>query len=251
MQNVDESYALLPLDLEHLSKGALKVLAADPEVDRALLEHILAQEVQDPEIVRCLIRNPSLPDESFQTIRPHLTDELQQEVAARHKALATVADALMDPTKRPKGSRSGGTPAAGKKNLEARIQEMTIVGKIGLALKGPREARSILIRNPVREVALTVVKNPKLTDSEVELYAGSTNVCEDVHREIGKNREWCKNYNVMRSLVFNPKTPVGVSLEKVPFMKDKDLQFLSKSRNVPHVVRAAAKRLVAKKKTRS
>jgi hypothetical protein len=247
MQDADESYALLPLDLEHLSKGALKVLAADPEVDRSLLEHILVQEKHDPELIRCLIRNPSLPDEAFETIGPHLTDELRQEIAARDKALAAVADALMDPTKTPKGSEPQGSAAAGKKNLEARIQEMTIVGKIGLALKGPREARNILIRNPVKEVALTVVKNPKLTDSEVELYASSTNVCEGVHREIGKNREWCKNYNVIRSLVFNPKTPVGVSLEKMPFMKDKDLQFLSKSRNVPHAVRAAAKRLVAKK----
>ncbi len=251
MQNADDSYALLPLDLAHLSKGALKVLAADPEVDRSLLEHILVQEKGDPEILRCLIRNPSLPDEAFDKIRPHLTDEMQQEVAARHKALAALDDALMDPAKAKEGSKAQGPAAAGKKNLEALIQEMTTVGKIGLALKGPREARSILIRNPVKEVALTVVRNPKVTDSEVELYAGSTNVCEDVHREIGKNREWCKNYNVIRSLVFNPKTPIGVSLEKINFMKEKDLQFLSKSRNVPHAVRAAAKRLVAKKKTRS
>ena len=103
--------------------------------------------------------------------------------------------------------------------------------KISIALKGPKEARGLLIRDSSKEIALTVLKNPKIAESEIEFYAASTNVAEDIPREIAKNRDWCKKYSILRALIFNPKTPVGVSVEKLPYIKDKDLQFLSKSKN--------------------
>lgn len=238
--------ALLPMDLQHLSKGALRILSQDPNMEPSLLEQILSLKKEDMEMVRCLIRNPSLPDESFFRVIPDLSEELRQEINARDKSLISVADHGVVRH----GVKRSGDPKAHSEvegNIQKRIQKMSPVEKICVALKGPKEARGILIRDPNKDVALTVLKNPKISESEIEYYATSTNVVEDIHREIGKNREWCKNYSILRALVFNPKTPVGISLERLPYVKDKDLQFLSKSKNVPSAVRSGAKRLVAKK----
>ncbi len=248
MTEEETPVTLLPLDLQHLSKGALRILAQDPGLDLSLLEQILLQEKNDPETVRCLIRNPSLPDDAFNKVLDDLPEELRQEIEMRQKALVSIKDHEVvsagkkrEKRTRPKKSTKGG-------NILKRVQQMGPVDKLSFALKGTKEARGILIRDPNKEIALTVLKNPKITESEVEFYAASTNVAEDIPREIGKNREWCKKYNVLRALVFNPKTPVGISLEKLPYVKDRDLQFLTKSKGVPSAVRVGAKRLVEQKK---
>ncbi len=248
----EEIVGLLPLDLQHLSKGALRILAADPGVDPSLLRHILFQEREDPETVRCLIRNPALPDEAFLDVLSELPEALREEVAARQKELAVLEDRSPAQVGSGSASRTGEKETAGRHlNVHQQIQRMSVGDKIAYALKGPKEARGVLVRDPNKEIALTVMKNPKITESEVEFYAAATNVCEEIQREIGKNREWCKKYGVVRALVFNPKTPVGVALEKLPYIKNKDLQFLSKSRNIPSVVRNTAKRMLARKKRNS
>jgi hypothetical protein len=248
MSENEGNVTLLPLDLPHLSKGSLRILAGDPEVDRRLLEQILLLEKDDPETVRCLIRNPALPDAFFQTALKDLTEELREEIELRQKTIALYQEGGMPSTERNISREKEETESSDKVSLQARIQRMAMGDKLAYALKGPKEARAILIRDPNKDVALTVVKNPKITESEIEQFASSTNVCEEIHREIGKNREWCKKYSVIRSLVFNPKTPVGVSLEKLPYIKEKDLQFLSKSKNVPHAISSGAKRLLAQKR---
>ena len=246
----ESSFTLLPLDLKHLSKGALRMLAADPAVDLALLQEILVQEKEDLETLRCLIHNPSLPDAAFDEVKADLSESLRLEIESRQKALA-----LYEGQAGLSGDVNKGDEAAEEteaaQSMQKRIQRMSMVDKIGCAMKGPKEARSILIRDSNREIALTVLKNPKISDSEVEFYAASTNVAEDIPREIGKNREWCKKYGVLRALVFNPKTPVGISVKKLSVIRERDLQFLSKSKNVPSAVRNGAKRLLAKKKRSS
>lgn len=244
MHEEEAPLALLPMDMQHLSKGALRILAKDPHLDPSLLEQVLIQEKNDTETVRSLIRNPSVSDEAFNKVLSDLPEELVQEVGARQKALVSHEQKPTRPVK--SGSRQQGDSGQGG-STQKRVTQLSPVEKIAFALKGPKEARSILIRDASKEVSLTVLKNPKITESEIEFYAASTNVSDDVQREIGRNREWCKKYNVLRALVFNPKTPVGVSLEKLPYIKDKDLQFLSKSKNIPNAVSTTAKRMVAKK----
>ena len=241
--------ALLPMDLQHLSKGALRILAQDPAMAPSLLEQILVQEMNDEAIVRCLIRNPTLPDEIFNKVLSELSEELQQEVAMRQKALVSIDEYGLTPAEPKKIKRPRATDKGTKESgsLQRRLGNMSPGEKISIALKGPKEARGLLIRDSSKEIALTVLKNPKIAESEIEFYAASTNVAEDIPREIAKNRDWCKKYSILRALIFNPKTPVGVSVEKLPYIKDKDLQFLSKSKNVPSVVRSGAKRLMAKK----
>jgi hypothetical protein len=117
-----------------------------------------------------------------------------------------------------------------------------------LALKGTREQRSVLVRDPNRIVAAAVLSSPKLTEAEVESFARMANVSEDVLRTIGMNRTWTRNYVVIAALARNPKTPPAISLGLVGRLNERDIKGLSTDRNVPEAVRLAARKFLVKAK---
>ena len=59
--------------------------------------------------------------------------------------------------------------------------------------------RAILVRDPNKMIAASVLSSPKLTEQEVETFARMANVSEDVLRIIGNNRAWMKNYRCCRA----------------------------------------------------
>lgn len=125
------------------------------------------------------------------------------------------------------------------------LQRMKVGDRIQLAMRGGRDVRNLLIKDSNREVVKTVMANPKLTESEIELIAKNRNISEDVLRIIAKNREWVKSYAIILALVTNPKTPPGVSMNFISRINKGDLLRIEKNKNVPELVRAAAKRLLA------
>ena len=65
------------------------------------------------------------------------------------------------------------------------------------AMKGTREMRAILIRDPNRLVASAVLSCPKVNAAEVEAFAKMGNVSEDILRTIAQSRAWTKSYTVV------------------------------------------------------
>jgi len=123
-----------------------------------------------------------------------------------------------------------------------RIAAMSPGQRLSLAMKGTREERAVLVRDPNKMVAVAVLSSPKITDSEVEHIAKMANVSDDVLRIIGQTRAWMKNYAVVAALTRNPKTPVAVSLNLLSRLMEKDLKTLTTDRNVPDVLRLAARK---------
>lgn len=128
-----------------------------------------------------------------------------------------------------------------------RVALMSIKERVMLAIKGTREARMILVRDPNRVVAGAVLKNPRLTDTEVESIASFKSVPEDVLRRIGQNRAWSRSYNVIHNLVRNSRTPIAISLGFINRIQLRDLRGLAQNKNVPDVVRQSANRLYLKR----
>jgi hypothetical protein len=122
------------------------------------------------------------------------------------------------------------------------LQKMTFSQRLKAAMKGTREMRAILIRDPNKLIASSVLSSPKVNDAEVAGFARMANVGEDVLRIIGANRAWMKNYNVVLGLAKNPKTPLRMSLNLMPRLNDRDLQMLSTDRNVPETLRVSARK---------
>lgn len=131
---------------------------------------------------------------------------------------------------------------AEKKSLLAALVTMTPAEKMMKALKGEREARMMLVRDRNRTVWSAVLSSPKMNDADAEHIAKMRNVAPDVLREIAKNRQFVKRYNVARELVKNPKTPHEVSSKLLARLKDRDLKLLIKDRNVSEQVRRLAKK---------
>jgi len=115
--------------------------------------------------------------------------------------------------------------------------------RMKLAMKGDREARSILIRDSNRMVATAVIHNPRVTDQEVENIAAMRTVADEVLRLIALNRNWARSYPIIHNLVRNPRTPVPTVLSTLPRIRTKDLKNLTQNRNVSEATRRQAQRL--------
>ena len=128
-----------------------------------------------------------------------------------------------------------------------KLAKMSFSERLKAAVKGSREMRAILIRDPNKLIASSVLSSPKLAEPEVESFAKMQNVSDDVLRIIGSNRAWMKNYAIVHSLTKNSKCPLTLSMSLMQRLNDKDLTKLSVDRNVPEPLRIAArKKAVAK-----
>lgn len=138
----------------------------------------------------------------------------------------------------------------GESDEERRISAVALVAKMGFtqrlkaAVKGTREMRSILIRDPNKMISAAVLSSPKLAEPEVEAFSRMANVSDEVLRIIANNRRWMKNYNILLGLVKNPKTPVGMSMNLMNRLNDRDMNQLSVDRNVPEPLRIAARKKI-------
>src|SRR6185503_18881609 len=128
-----------------------------------------------------------------------------------------------------------------------RVALMSVKDRVMLAIKGTREARMILVRDPNRMVAGAVLRNPRLTDTEIENIASIKTVPEDVLRQIGQNRAWTRSYVVIHNLVRNSRTPPAIGLTFLGRIQTRDLRTLSLTKNIPDVIRQAASRLYLKR----
>ena len=156
-------------------------------------------------------------------------------------AAATSEDPLVDAAPEDQPPQPSGTQ---------RLASMSVMEKMKVAMRGTREERTVLIRDPNRLVAAAVLSSPKLTENEVEGIARMANVGEEVLRVIGTSRAWIKNYTVVAGLVRNPKTPVAISLHLMHRLTDRDVKMLTTDRNIPEPLRAAARKRVVESERR-
>lgn len=128
------------------------------------------------------------------------------------------------------------------------IEKLSVPAKIRLATLGNAFARGVLIRDPIRMVAMSAIKSPAVTEFEAANYAGNANLSDDVMRYIATKREWTKLYGTKYALCRNPKTPITEAMRLMPFLREKDLNVLIKSKGVSSAVVAQARKLVMQRR---
>ena len=131
--------------------------------------------------------------------------------------------------------------------LWAKVGRMSISEKVRMATIGDSAARALLVRDPNRLVSYAAISSPMANEAEAVRIAHSKEVGEDILRYIGNKRDWVRNYEVKRALIYNPKTPLGIALRFLTHLRDSDLKTLSRSRNVPAAVKQAASQRIAQK----
>jgi hypothetical protein len=132
---------------------------------------------------------------------------------------------------------------ARRQTLIQRLAKMTVAQRVQFAMKGGSEARRTLIRDNNKVVQRAVLQSPRLTDQEVEAFAGMTSLTDEILRAIAGNRAFRKNYTVVRNLINNPKTPLDVTLHMLPILNAVDLKRLTTNKNVPETLRTTALKL--------
>jgi hypothetical protein len=198
-----------------LSDGSLRY-----EVIRFFAEHVGERR----DWIKALLENPSLLDED--------------------KAVLTAASAVLGPAPPPGAEEEDDEDLS----IGQRIAKMRVGEKIKMAMKGDKEARTILIKDTNREVYLAVLNNPGMKEAEVEMMVKNTGTSADILRVIAKNREWVSNRNIMSGLILNPKTPPELSIRFLARLGVKELEKIEKSRGLPSAVRTNAKRILSQKR---
>ena len=132
-------------------------------------------------------------------------------------------------------------------SLYSLIQTLTVFQKIKLGRMGNKEARSLLVRDRNKIVAVAAVSSPKISEQELLSIAQSRAVGDEVIRVICRNKEALRNYQMKLALATNPKTPQATAMKFVNYLQDRDLQKLMKSKDVPTVISTHARRLLTRK----
>jgi hypothetical protein len=169
-----------------------------------------------------------LPSERFEDL---LDETFEQRQAAAERLIA-------------EASADGAAPPE-RLALIRRIMLMKVKDRMKLGMKGDREARSILIRDPNKIVAQAVINNPRITDQEVEGIAAMRTVAADVLRLIAMNRNWARQYPIIHNIARNPRTPLPTAMSILPRLHARELKALGQNRNVSDAVRRQALRLSA------
>jgi hypothetical protein len=228
---MDDTPKLIALDYSTAAQEILEILLGDAS-EPAIFDEVARANLHRPEVLRLILENPDTPDE----VRTFVEGRLSLP------AKASLGMIKIEKEKDTKERRA--------ESLTSKIQSLTVSARIQLALKGGREIRGILARDPNKEVMLSVLENGKITESEVEMIAKNRQSMEEALRRISKNREWMKTYAIVQALVTNPKTPPGIAVTHVTDLKTKDLVILEKNKNVSEAVRSATKRLLSVRKPR-
>lgn len=133
--------------------------------------------------------------------------------------------------------------AVRRQTLIQRLAKMTVAQRVQFAIKGGSEARRTLIRDTNKVVQRAVLQSPRLTDQEVEAFAAMSSLTDEILRLIAGNRNFRKNYTVVRNLINNPKSPLDVTLHMLPMLNAVDLKRLTSNKNVPETLRTTAMKL--------
>ncbi len=128
------------------------------------------------------------------------------------------------------------------------IHDLRITTQMRLAMIGPSMLRSVLLRSRKSAISMAAIKSPKVTEADAAKYAGNLSLGEEVIRYIATRREWTKNYSVKAALIKNPKCPMPSAMKLMPFLRERDLTNLTRSKNIPSALRAQARKLSIQRK---
>jgi hypothetical protein len=227
--------------------------------DAALQEVIVinqARILRAPDILDALLSNPILTPEARRRAvetreeffekqyRAQPVDDELPDFSLSFELISDLLEKAPDddaPQTPPPPPANENDPA--KVSIFIRILQMSTKEKVQLAYRGGKTERLILVRDRNKLICSAVMRNPRITETEVESIATMRNVDEEVLRLIGTRREWMAKPHLMNALLHNPKAPVGVVLTLINRLTLRDLKSLKDDRGISEVVRGVARKL--------
>jgi hypothetical protein len=245
--------------------GALARPNAAPE----MFAYCAAEFSRRPGVADALAKNSTCPIEVLRPVIHHLSvtavqdlfEDLDRLSTSPHLVAELIASTVINGEQRNlllELQRTEAEPAevfiqaaeevepdkAARETLMQKLGRMRVVERVQRALKGGRDERRLLIRDSCKVVQRAVLQSPMLSEQEVESFANMASLTDETLRLIAGNRKFRKNYAITKALMFNPKTPLEITLHFLPLVKPMDLKFLTGNKNVSETLRTAATRLM-------
>lgn len=197
-------------------------MAVDPEELKAVVEKFVGTEdlpAKDEPIVKSFITKPT-------------EDTIDSKLRSEEKASSVQPEPDIT-----KSSEAG--------EIRNQLASMGVPGRIKLALFGNAVCRALLIRDTNKLIQQFVLKNPKLTEKEVEEFSRNPYLSEFVLRSIADSRMYMKSNVIRYNLVVNPKTPQDIALKWLRYLQLHEIKRIAKSKNLPQLIATSAKKMAA------
>ncbi len=239
-----------------------------PDTDERVFDYCSSEIADQPGIADALAKNPKCPKDLVARVAQYLTSsgvqailddlnglslslDLAEALAScpnasteQRELIAELNSGVPEPKAVEEAAKNVDMDAGKRRTLIQKISGMNVVQRIQLAIKGPREARTALIRDSNKIIQRAVLQSPRLTEPDVENFASQTNLSAETLRLISMNRAFMKDYIVVKNLANNPKTPLDISLRLLIRLTPTDLKNLSGNKNIPETLRGNAVKLI-------
>ncbi|MBI2374507.1 MAG: hypothetical protein HYV07_10980 [Deltaproteobacteria bacterium] len=128
--------------------------------------------------------------------------------------------------------------------IRVRLKRMSMEDKINLALSGGREERMALAMDTNKAIPHYVLRNAKITLDEIAFISRLPSMNPDVLNKIAENTTYVQNSQVVKNLVFNPKTPITTAVRLLDRLAKNELMMLAKRTSMNQRLVQAAKKKV-------
>lgn len=125
-------------------------------------------------------------------------------------------------------------------NKAAAISQMSIAEKMRLATLGSHADRELLIKEANRLVHMAAVRSPKVQLRDIVVWSSNKALPDNVVTYIANHARYRRMYSILVNLANNPKTQLKDCVRMMQQLHDKDLQLLTRNRNVSGTVRRQA-----------
>lgn len=133
------------------------------------------------------------------------------------------------------------------KTLHEQLREMTVTEKAMLAMRANLAERRLLIQDQNPKIQEFLMRNPKLTESEIAWIAKNPMTAIPILLNILQHKEWMSKDAIRQGILTNPKTPAHVILDRIPYLSGADLIKMHQAKNLREDVREAVQRQMKKK----
>ena len=136
-----------------------------------------------------------------------------------------------------------------ERRLLERLPELGLGERVTLARRGPRSLLQALRAETEPRVVQALLQNRFLTEIDVIAMAGSPRTPPAVLGAIHYSGKWGNRYEVRKTLLLNPSTPVFIAQFNARFMRRTDLEDVAGNRSLAAAVRRTCETLLTKKRS--
>jgi len=138
--------------------------------------------------------------------------------------------------------RSAVLRRAAERDLEARVEQLTVGEQIALARGAPAAVARSLLGSGEARVLASLLDNPRLREQDVVGIASAADAAPELLARLAGHPEWGGRHAVRLAVAANRRTPIATALRVVAILDRRGLRRLGRDATVSAIVRIGADR---------